>query len=423
LTVPTWLFLTTGGAVVGASFLLASFVTDRSLIAAVHDWRLEVPLPGTRLIRWLLQSTGLIGLAFIIVVGAAGPATPVENSGYLLVWVGWWAGLVMVTYLGGNLWPAVNPWQTIAGWLPARDAPYPDRIGRWPAVVGLLALVWLEIVGLPAAFGVSLAPPQVIATLAVGYTALTLVGAWWFGASWFSNADPIVNLFRAYGHVGVAARNGEAFALRVPGAGLVTTDDRPGTVAFIVAILWATTFDGFVSTAAWRAMLDPVAPGPLLARALYGIGLIAGFVLFYGVFLVAVERSRAWARTHRSRQALAARFGPPLLAIAAGYHLAHYLPYFLEFLPALVTGLGAPMRATGTVLTLSLPDWFASVGIAAILGGHLLAIWAAHASAYRIFPGRLQAIRSQYPLVAVMVVYTMSSLWILSQPVIAPPYL
>ncbi|MFC4549425.1 hypothetical protein ACFO3H_03830, partial [Halorussus sp. GCM10023401] len=36
LSVPTWLFLLTGGGAVGASFLLASFVTDRAFVRAVH---------------------------------------------------------------------------------------------------------------------------------------------------------------------------------------------------------------------------------------------------------------------------------------------------------------------------------------------------------------------------------------------------
>jgi hypothetical protein len=51
-----------------------------------------------------------------------------------------------------------------------------------------------------------------------------------------------------------------------------------------------------------------------------------------------------------------------------------------------------------------------------------VAIWAAHAAAFDTFPGRLQAIRSQYPYIVVMVLYTMSSLWIVSRPTVAPPY-
>jgi hypothetical protein len=52
-----------------------------------------------------------------------------------------------------------------------------------------------------------------------------------------------------------------------------------------------------------------------------------------------------------------------------------------------------------------------------------LAIWVAHSVAYERFPSKLQAIRSQYSLTLVMIAYTMVSLWIVTQPFAAPPYL
>jgi len=70
-----------------------------------------------------------------------------------------------------------------------------------------------------------------------------------------------------------------------------------------------------------------------------------------------------------------------------------------------------------------LPSWLSGVGVAAVLVGHLLAIWVSHGTAYDQFPGRLQAIRSQYPLTAVMILYTMVSLWIVGQPEVPPPFL
>jgi hypothetical protein len=62
------------------------------------------------------------------------------------------------------------------------------------------------------------------------------------------------------------------------------------------------------------------------------------------------------------------------------------------------------------------------LAVAFVLLGHLLAVWVAHASAYDVFPGRLQAVRSQYPFVVVMVLYTMTSLWIVSAPSATPPF-
>ncbi|HEV2121879.1 MAG TPA: hypothetical protein VGW38_03770 [Chloroflexota bacterium] len=41
--------------------------------------------------------------------------------------------------------------------------------------------------------------------------------------------------------------------------------------------------------------------------------------------------------------------------------------------------------------------------------------------ALRLVRSRVRAVRSQYPLLALMVIYTISSLWIISQPVVREP--
>jgi hypothetical protein len=59
--------------------------------------------------------------------------------------------------------------------------------------------------------------------------------------------------------------------------------------------------------------------------------------------------------------------------------------------------------------------WY--VAIAVIVGGHVVAVHLAHTQALRLFPDRVEALRSQTPLVALMIAYTMLSLWILAQPI------
>src|SRR6056297_2712605 len=68
--VPTWLFLTTGGGTVGASFLLASFVTDRAFIRSIHDWRRLADAPLARLttatrVASVLALVGIVALGFL----------------------------------------------------------------------------------------------------------------------------------------------------------------------------------------------------------------------------------------------------------------------------------------------------------------------------------------------------------------------
>jgi hypothetical protein len=59
--------------------------------------------------------------------------------------------------------------------------------------------------------------------------------------------------------------------------------------------------------------------------------------------------------------------------------------------------------------------WFFS--LAAIVVGHIVAVYLAHAEAMRIYDDRGKALRSQLPMLALMVGYTMLSLWIIAQPI------
>ncbi|MEF8787080.1 MAG: hypothetical protein V5A45_14200 [Haloarculaceae archaeon] len=417
VTVPTWLVLTTGGAAVGASFLLASFVTDRRLVRDIETWTRPLFDAGTplRSATNLVRIVGVVLLVITMAIGFVGPQQSLANFGLLFVWVGWWAGFTMTTYLLGNAWPALNPWRTVATLLPTLDRSYPEGLGVWPATVALLALVWIEVASPIADV------PSVLVGVIAAYSAVTLAGAVVFGSAWFARADPVSRVFDHYGHVAPLQRDGEGLAVRLPGAALrdLSLSSR-SEVAFVVALLWVTTFDGFVATPAWAGIVDAATPAiPLVA--LYPLALLVGFALFLGAFYGAARVSRQTADTYLTAATLARRFAPSLLAIAAGYHLAHYLGYFLSLLPALLAVAATPLSPPAEVTLLVLPGWFETVGMVTILLGHLLAIWVAHGTAYAIFPGRLQAIRSQYPFILVMVFYTMTSLWIIAQPEVPPP--
>ncbi|WP_284008294.1 hypothetical protein [Haloarcula pelagica] len=420
LTIPTWLFLSTGGAAVGASFLLASFVTDRAFVERLHGWEAGLFDGGERLLLTLGRLLGLGGLVAVLVTGFLGPETPRTNLAILLVWAGWWAGLVIVTYLLGNAWSALNPFKTLAMLLPSLDYGYPERFGAWPSVVGLLVLIWVEVVS-PLAD-----QPRLLATVVAAYGAVTLAGAAIFGpTTWFQRVDPVERVFRYYGRFAPITRGTDGFRLRLPAMDLSTPRlvDGADEVAFVVALLWGTTYDGFVTTALWRDLSTPVVAAGVPPHVLYPVVLAIGFGLFLGAYRLAARFARRSADTYLATEALAVRFAPPLLAIAVGYHFAHYLGYFLFLAPALALAAVSPLSSPAAVPVYQLPAWFGAVGIVSVVVGHLLAIWVAHAAAYELFPSRLQAIRSQYPFIAVMVLYTMISLWIVSRPEVALPHL
>ena len=61
--------------------------------------------------------------------------------------------------------------------------------------------------------------------------------------------------------------------------------------------------------------------------------------------------------------------------------------------------------------------WF--VAVTAIVAGHVFSLYVAHVTAFRVFATRRAALLSQLPMMLLMVGYTMVSLWILSQPIVA----
>jgi hypothetical protein len=201
--------------------------------------------------------------------------------------------------------------------------------------------------------------------------------------------------------------------VRYPGA--LDRDD----VAFVVALLWVTTFDGLVSTPAWNGVVGALS-GPVPPLVTHLVTVVVGFGLFLGVYRLAVRYARRAAETYVTPGFLAGWFAPALVPIAAGYHVAHFLGYFLSLAPALAGLLLSPLAPPESVTLVRLPGWFGSLQLAFVVAGHLLAVWVAHARAFDLFPGRLQPIRSQYPFVVVMVAYTAASLWIVAQPFAAP---
>jgi hypothetical protein len=60
--------------------------------------------------------------------------------------------------------------------------------------------------------------------------------------------------------------------------------------------------------------------------------------------------------------------------------------------------------------------WYSAV--LAIVVGHIVAVYIAHVVALREFSSRRAAIRSQLPMLVLMVGYTIVSLWIIAQPIV-----
>ncbi|QSW99189.1 hypothetical protein [Haloterrigena alkaliphila] len=419
-SVPTWLYLATGGGVIGASALLTMLVTDRGIIDSFHDDAVAVSLDQLRAAGSLVLGTlGVATLAFVVVVGFVGPQIGNFSAAVLVTFVGGRALLTILSYAVGSPWPALNPWRRIASVLPNGYATYPERLGTWPAVAALLTLIWLELVA-PLS-----SSPRALAAVVVAYSAFTIAGGVAFTPeTWFRRGDPLSVWFRFYGAVAPIQRTEDGLELRYPGARLgdddVVTD--VSAVAFVLVLVWELTYSGFVATTPGVRTVEALVAIGLPPQLVYLGLLLAGFALFWKVYWIAAERTRERAETYLSRRYLAIRFAPPLLAIAAGYHFAHYAGFSISLWPSLIDTLAAPLNPPENPIQYALTSWFGYVEIAGILLGHVLAVWISHAVSFELFPGKLQAIRSQYPFVVVMIFFTVVSLYLVSLPAVEAVY-
>jgi len=236
-------------------------------------------------------------------------------------------------------------------------------------------------------------------------------------------------------------------SLRPPGAGLLL--DRPispSMLALVLLMLATVAFDGLIETPVWAGIeaftvgllappaspLDAPDPGArrlaltlgLVATPLVGAATYAGFAR-----LMAAAAGSPGVGPGAPMPAVVAMrwFALTLLPIAFAYHVAHYLPFLLLagqlVIPLASDPLGLGWDLFGTTLyridigILSAGFiWYTAVAV--IVAGHVLAVYVAHLTALAVFGDARRALRSQYPMLALMVAYTVLSLWIPAQPVV-----
>ncbi len=439
LPVPESFFFTTAAIVLVVSFLLLGLLWKRPLLEAHADGR---PLPHS--LSAFLLSTGLrvflqvIALALFVVTFATallGTTTELLNWAPTFVYVIFWLGVPLLSVLFGNVWRALSPWRAIADgavWFLERGGrearpvlEWTGRWGRYPAAAALFAFVALELANPRPAY------PRTLAIAIALYTYWALAGmavygreAWTRGGEGFAVAFELLSRIAPF-----AVREGRV-VVRWPITGLGGAEHVPGTLVFVAVMLGSTSFDGFSRTSRWQNLIGDIrvdladSPQRVVDLATTGAN-IAGLLLFVGVvattYLAAVRAAAALSGTRRS---LVADFVLPLVPIAAAYMVAHYFSLFLiqgQFIVTLASDpFGRGWDLFGTIdfapnLAIVSPTTVWYVQVAALVVGHVAGLAIAHDRAVALFPNRRAALRSQYPMLALMVLYTVGGLWVLSR--------
>jgi hypothetical protein len=120
-------------------------------------------------------------------------------------------------------------------------------------------------------------------------------------------------------------------------------------------------------------------------------------------------------------------FALTLVPIALVYNAAHNYSYVMVQSQGLIPLLNDPLgkgwhlwpAVAGYQPSFALAQastvWFAQIIL--IVLGHVIAVYLAHLRAGERFRTAQRALLSQYPMLLLMVMYTMTSLWILAQPI------
>jgi hypothetical protein len=440
LPVPTWLFYYGAALVLLLSFIALWALWTKPRLEELSRGR---PLPEG-LARVLLSPAtrvllGAIGFGLLLVVAAAalvGEASPTENIAPTFVYVLFWLGVVALVVLFGNVWAWLNPWRGAAdavAWVSTRagaswEAPldYPAKLGRWPAAALLFCFAVLELAY------VEPANPRALALAIYLYTAVTWLGMLAFGRrAWLESGEAFSVYFEFLARLSPFALRdedgGRRIVVRPPLLSVSMRGGRPGTLAFVAVMLGTVAFDGFSRTSWWidrrYDVTTSVGDSPQLADAASTLFNIAGLAVVVALVALAFALAVRAAERLSSQPRLSAPLLASLIPIALAYLVAHYFSLLYYQAQAAISLASDPFDRGwdlfGTVgyqpefgtLSANL-IWYVQVG--ALVVGHVAGLVLAHDRAVSVTGSTRVAVATQYPMLVLMVLYTVGGLWLLS---------
>lgn len=333
-----------------------------------------------------------------------------SNPAFGWVFACLWVGLVPVSLLLGGAWRRLHPLWTLATALRWRGLrPLPERVGTWPAALGLVGFAWFELVQ-PGR-----ATLPVLQGWALAWLAWVALGVVLFGRAWVPAADPFTAYADLVARLSPWQRIDGTLHLVSPLRHLATEPVGPGVTAVGCVLLGATAFDSFSGGSWWIRTMQGLHADPVLASTL---GLVAFVALVSALVVLGMAATRPWTDGRR----WPARLGATLAPLAAGYAIGHYATLLaVEGQRTLIQAsdpLGRGWNAFGTaelgvnMAFAQAPTVVAVVQLVSIVGGHVLGVLAAHEESLRVLRPRGRVL-GQLGMLVVMVAITVAGLTLL----------
>ena len=439
LPIPAGYFFVGAALVLGVSFVLLFFLWQRPVLEA-HAGGRELPRPISvvvlsRFVRIVLGAFSVFLLGLTLAAGLFGTTIELLNFAPVFVYVIFWLGIPLLSILFGNVWSALSPWRALADaavWVLERSGREPQpvlewtgRWGRYPAAGALFAFVALELTNQDPG------NPRTVGIAAALYSYWALAGMAVYGRdAWTRHGEGFAVAFGLFARMATFVAREGAVRIRWPLTGLGGADRVRGALAFMAVLLGSTSFDGFSRSSTWIDFQSEVRAEvadssqrtiDLVMTALNLAGLVLFVLAVLATYLLAIAAAE---RLGRIRRSLVSDFVLPLVPIAAAYLFAHYFTSFLitgQFIIPLVSDpFGRGWDLFGTVdfapnLTLVSPEtvWYAQV--IALVVGHVAGLAIAHDRAVAVFEGKRVALVAQLPMLALMVLYTLGGMWLLTR--------
>jgi hypothetical protein len=428
LPIPQWLFAWAAAAVLVISFFALAVLWPQPRLEH-YRWR---PFPGGRaLASGPMQAVwGAIGVFLLVVTIAAGyvgSGTALDNWAPTFILITFWVGLVFASILFGDVFRALSPWRAIGRLLPSLNRPYPERLGRFPAAVGLLCFTWIELV---SGWGDH---PARLVTAALVYTVGMLVCQFVWGVeTWTTRGDAFGVYYNLFSRLSVWETRSGVLGVRPPLTGLTRLEPAAGTVTLVTVMIGTVTFDGLSQGQLWRnlsadvvTLLGHVGIGVITSTQIAStIGLLAGVALVAGFYRLGIEGAHS-VGGNLSIKRLEVGFIHTLVPIAAVYVAAHYFSFLvfegqaIGYLASDPFGQGWNLFGTvanGIDYSIFPTEGIWYVQVFFVVVGHVAALTLAHDRALVLYRGDTQlAVRSQYWMLGVMVGFTSLALWLLAQ--------
>jgi hypothetical protein len=446
LPIPEWLFAWAASLVLIVSFV-ALTIAWREARFSEDRWRaVSEGISRAFVNRFTAAAAALLSvvlLGLVVYAGLRGTESPDRNFAVAFVFSTFWLGLVVASTLFGDVFRALNPWRAIARGVAAvftlvagQSAPpplrYPERLGRWPAVVGIAAFAWFELVYALSGFQAVGLTPHSVAIATLVYTGWTFVGMALFGIDkWLERGEAFSVYFNMFSRLSPLEVRDGRLGRRGWLGGTTGWATVPGSVALVLVVIGMTAFDG----ASEGLLKEPI---KTLQDALEGLGPVASLRLANTVIMLAtilavsgifwagiagMHTVRDAAGRHSTRE-LGRKFAHSFIPIALAYLVAHYFSFFVfieqaQFTFLLSDPLGDGSDLFGTAdsgidygLIGANLTWYVQVG--ALVVGHVLALVLGHDRALEIYGDARTAARSQYWMLAMMVGFTTLGLFLLS---------